>query len=55
MTELIDKYIMQVREKLHVIAETKHTGNIIFQFNVKDGGIGNMTVTVTQSYKESSS
>lgn len=51
MDEITGKYIETIIEKLDLAKTTRMTGNIVFQVNTKDGGIGNMTISVTQSYK----
>lgn len=51
MDELTSKYIETIIEKLDIAKETRLTGNVHIQVNTKDGGIGNMTISVTQSYR----
>ena len=51
MDRITEKYLDTIKDKLELAKETRLTGNIHFQINTKDGGIGNMTISVTQSYK----
>jgi len=51
MLNLKDQYIKKIQEEIEYCQNVAFTGNIVFQINFKEGGIGNLNETVSQSIK----
>lgn len=52
MEETLDWYMEIIRKEVKQCIDGRLNGSVGFQFNLRDGGIGNMTCDLGKSFKK---